>query len=68
MPDPVVINSGASESSSSGLGLLFGAIAFGLVIFFLFYFAAPMLRNASTPSVPSINVPEQIDVNVNPNQ
>lgn len=68
MPEPVVINSGAGESSSNGLGLLFGAIAFGLVIFFLIYFAAPILRNASAPSVPSINVPEQIDVNVNPNQ
>ncbi len=69
MADPVIINSGATrDESSNALGMIAGVLALFAVVFLLLYFGLPALRRVSAPQVPSISVPEQIDVNVNTTQ
>ncbi|GIW59210.1 MAG: hypothetical protein KatS3mg087_0276 [Patescibacteria group bacterium] len=53
-----------AQSSGSGLGFLAGVIL--LIIFFglALYYGLPALNRAT--SSPTINVPDQVDVNVNP--
>ena len=53
-------------SDNSGMGWLVGLILVIVLAWLLFYYGVPLLR---APANPQINVPGQIDVNVNtPNQ
>jgi hypothetical protein len=58
-----VIHEHGADTSSSGTGLILGLIILLVLAFLLFYYGLPALRGAS--SGPSVNVPGQIDVNVN---
>lgn len=53
-----------TQSSGSGIGFLAGVIL--LIIFFgiVLYYGIPALNRAT--SGPTINVPDQVDINVNP--
>lgn len=55
------VNEGSSGSSM--LNFLLGLIALVVLLYILFMYGLPLLRNAT--SAPQINVPEQVDVNVN---
>lgn len=57
-----IVNTPAQSDSGSGMGFVFGIIL--LVVFFaaLFYYGLPMMRQSSQS--PTIQVPDQIDVNV----
>lgn len=58
-----VVHDHGGTDSSSGMSLLIGLIVLLVFAFLLFYYGLPALRGAS--SGPSIQVPGQIDVNVN---
>ncbi len=51
------------SSTKSSTGPLLTALIVVLAIIALLYFLAPLLRNAT--QAPQINVPKQVDVNVN---
>lgn len=57
------------ESSSNPLSnLLVGLVIILVVAALFFYFLLPMIRNAAAPAqTPYINVPDKINVDVNPN-
>jgi hypothetical protein len=59
-----IVNNPPAENNSgnNGMGFLIGVILLIVVIVLFFYYGLPMLQNASPPQV---NVPDQIDVNVN---
>lgn len=48
----------------SGMGFLLGIVLLAVILFLFFYYGLPFLRN-STATTPQVNVPGQIDVNVN---
>ena len=52
-----------THDSGSGMGFFLGLIVLLLLVFLFFVYGLPALRNSF--STPSINVPGQIDVNVN---
>lgn len=59
-----IINTPASTGeSSSGMGFLLGIVFLILFILALLYVGLPMLNRAT--SSPQVNVPDQIDVNIN---
>jgi len=60
-----VVNNPSSDTSSGASTLFLGLILL-LVVFLFFYFGLPLLRNAGSGT--QINVPDQIDVNVNRGQ
>jgi hypothetical protein len=59
-----IVNNPPAESNngSNGMGFLIGVILLIAVVVLFFYYGLPALQNAGTPQV---NVPEQVDVNVN---
>lgn len=60
-----VVNTPASGSDNSGMGFLMGVILLIAVVFLFLYFGLPMLRGVTqAPAAPQIQVPDQIDVNV----
>jgi hypothetical protein len=55
------------EDTSSGMNMIVTVIVLLVLAFLFFYYGLPLLRSAATG--PQINVPKQVDVNVNtPNQ
>jgi hypothetical protein len=58
----VVNNPGGTDTANSGMGFLMGIILLLAVLFLFFYFGLPAIRGATR--APQINVPGQIDVNV----
>ncbi len=58
----VVNNPAPQENTGSGMGMLFGAIIFLVVLVLFFIYGLPALRNIGGGT--QISVPEQIDVNV----
>jgi len=69
-----VINNPSDNNSSSGIGLVVGIILLLVFVFLLFYYGLPALRGTAntTPSTGSdtsteirVDVPDEIDVNVN---
>lgn len=58
---------GVREDSGGGLSSnLIALVAIILVVFLCLYLLLPILRRATTQStVPQVNIPDQIDVNVN---
>jgi hypothetical protein len=62
----VVNTPASSQESGSGVGFLMGIILLFVFLFLIWYYGLPMLRGATqTQTSPTINVPEQVDVNVN---
>lgn len=61
-----VVNNPAPSNESNGMGFMVGVVL--LVIFGIafFYWGIPALRSVNQQQVPQINVPDKIDVNVNP--
>lgn len=56
----------AAESNSSGVGFVIGTLILLFAVFIFFYYGLPAMRNAASDNTPSVSVPDQIDVNVNP--
>ena len=52
------------SNTGNGTGFLVGVILLVIVLFLLFYYGLPALRNASQSAAPQVNVPGKIDVNV----
>jgi hypothetical protein len=79
-----VVTNPASSNEGSGMGMMIGIIILVVVILLLIFFGLPYLRgtnqaitptqNTNEVTVPQeqpgtqINVPDQLDVNVQPNQ
>lgn len=62
----VIVNNpdhGHTIESNSGLNTLLGVVILAIVVFALLYYGLPALRSGF--QAPQINVPGQIDVNVN---
>ncbi len=51
-----------AESSDNGMGFFMGIVLLVVVVIFFLFFGLPYLRN--TTQAPQINVPGEIDVNV----
>lgn len=60
-----VVNTPAQGESSSGMGFMMGMILLLVVLFLLFYYGLPAIRNAGSGGT-SVNIPDKVDVNVNP--
>lgn len=73
-----VINNPTGNDGGSGMGMVIGIIVVILVVILLVLFGLPALRggggtdapdaNAPTDGGAELNVPDQVDVNVNPGQ
>ena len=65
-----IVNSPAPANNDNNNGGLLVAI-FGLIVlgFLFFYFGLPALRKMGTPQInipaPEVNIPNEIDVNIN---
>jgi hypothetical protein len=66
-PMTTVINNPPSGESKSGMGMgfLVGIILLVVAGFLFFMYGLPALRQTTENSAPQINVPDQIDVNIN---
>lgn len=60
-----IVNNPAPSGDSGGTGMLIGVILLIVFVVLLLYFGLPVIRRATqAPAAPEINVPEQIDINV----
>lgn len=57
-----IVNNPPAERQNNGSGLLVGVILFIVFIVLFFYYGLPAIQNTGGSQ---INVPEQVDVNVN---
>ncbi len=53
-----------TDDSSGAFTFLIGIIIFAVLAFLFIVFALPYLRNTVGVGTPSINVPDQVDVNI----
>lgn len=64
-----IVNNPGSTGESNGMGFVMGLVLLLAFVFVIFYWGLPAMRGANTqpatPSVPSVQVPEKIDVNIN---
>lgn len=58
----IVNNPAPSNDSSGGMGMIFGVIGLLIVLYLFFIYGLPAIRQVGTPQ---INIPSEIDVNVN---
>ena len=58
-----IVQQPASTDSGSGMGFLLGIVLLILFVIGLLYYGLPAIQ--SRTSAPTIQVPEQVDVNVN---
>ena len=65
-PETHVIHHTESNSSSGGVIALVGIALIVVIALIFFFYALPMLNRATT--VPQVNVPDKVDVNVNKTQ
>lgn len=67
----VVNNPAPSSNESSGMGMIIGALVIVAILVLIFFYGMPFFRGtASQNSAPqndsaTIEIPEQVDVNVN---
>lgn len=55
------------SSSNNGMGMVLGVIlAIALIFFLVYYFGRGLFFGAS--NAPQVNIPDHVNVNVNPNQ
>ena len=60
----VVVNNTAPQSDSgNGMGFLLGVILLIVFVVLLIYYGLPLIQRST--SAPQLNVPSEIDVNVN---
>lgn len=62
----IVNNPPASDNSGGPMGMIIGIIVLVVLAFLGFYYGLPALRRMQV-GTPQINVPSEIDVNVNQN-
>lgn len=60
-----VVNTPQKEDSGSMMGMIILLLVILAIGAAFFYYGLPMLNRATQPQTPQINVPDQIDVNVN---
>ena len=61
-----VVNNPAPVSDNGGSGFLVGIFVLIILGLVFFYFGLPVIKKMGRPSAPQINIPSQIDVNINP--
>ncbi len=54
----------AQPAGDNGMGFLLGVIVLILFVMGVFYYGLPLLQR-SVPTIPTVNVPGKVDVNVN---
>jgi len=59
-----IINNPDTGTHSSGSGMVFGILIAIIILAVFFIYALPSIRNAGSGT--NINVPDRVDVNVNP--
>ncbi len=60
-----IVNTPASSNESGGsTGMIVGLLVLVLVVFLFFYYGLPAIKSVQ-PGSPQINLPSEIDVNVN---
>lgn len=62
-----VVNNPPSNESNTNWGMIIFAIVLLIIAILFIFYGLPMLRRASQTQAPNITVPDQIDVNINPN-
>jgi hypothetical protein len=62
MTQPVIVNT-PSDNGGGGYGFLLGVIVLIVFVLVFVFYGIPYVRRTVSP--PQINVPDQIDVNVN---
>ncbi len=65
---PTVINNPGNTEAGNPAGMIITIVAVLAIVFLFFVYGLPMLRNSSqpqAPQAPQMNIPEQVDVNVN---
>lgn len=58
-----VVNTPSSGGDSSGMGFAVGMVVLLLIVLMFVFWGMPMLRRGT--SAPQVNIPDQVDVNVN---
>ncbi|HSX24600.1 MAG TPA: hypothetical protein VLG69_01395 [Candidatus Andersenbacteria bacterium] len=65
----VVNNPGTSSGDNGGSGVIVGVVVLLVVLFLILFFATPLFRRSAAPAAQpqsgGVQVPSQIDVNVN---
>ncbi len=63
----VVNTPGQASNDSSGMGMIIGVIVLIAVLFLIFFYGMPFFRGTTSQqnNSPTLEVPEQVDVNVN---
>ena len=60
----IINNPDSGDKGGGGLGMIIGAIVLVLVIVLFFVYGLPAMRNSGDSTGTDVNVPDQIDVNV----
>lgn len=60
-----IVNTPATRESDGGMGFLLGVIALIVFAVLFIYYLLPALQNGFSSSTPSINVPKDVNVNIN---
>lgn len=67
MTNTHVIHETTRTNTDSGMGFFVGIILLLIFLFIFLYYGLPLLRNTGGSASPQLNVPNKIDINVNPN-
>ena len=59
-----VINNPSNGESGSGIGTILGIVLLAIIAFLFLVYGLPMLRGGQSVTVPQVNIPSKIDVNV----
>jgi len=64
-----IVNTPPSDSGGSGgngMGMVVAALLIVAVAALFFVYGLPYLRQAAAPAAPQINIPDKVDVNIQP--
>lgn len=59
-------DSGSSDNGGGGFGMIVGAIVLVLILILFFVYGLPAIRGGGDSNGTTVNVPDKVDVNVNP--
>lgn len=59
----VVNNPGGSGDGSGGIGLVIGLVLMVVIVFVVIVYGLPAIQRSGSPQ---INVPDEVDININP--